>query len=57
MLSSFSFFPVVDKQVFNPVEKHWILAHKASVIRSSSSEAKTYASLFLGDYKVYGNIA
>jgi hypothetical protein len=57
MLSSFSFFPVVDKQVFNPVEKHWILANKASVIRSSSSEAKTYASLFLGDYKVYGNIA
>ena len=48
-LGSLSFVPVIEKQVFNPVEEYRILSIKASVIHSPSNEAKTYGSFFFSE--------
>lgn len=46
---SFSFVPVVEKQIPNPAEEYWILAGKASIIRPPSDQAKAYDRLFFGE--------
>ena len=55
-LGSLSFVPLIEKQVLNPVEEHWILSRKAGVIRSPSNEAKAYGGSFFGEPDDYWNV-
>ncbi len=49
-LGSFSFFPVVAEQVFDPVEKRWVFSEKASVVHPSPDLTKAYTALFFSEH-------
>jgi len=50
MLSgSLPFIPIVEKQVFSPVEENGVFSVETCVVNSSSSEEEAHSGFFFGE--------
>ena len=56
-LEPISFFPIVEEQVFDPVEKRWVLSKEpCQIIHSASIETKGKRSLFFCNHDDCWNV-
>lgn len=55
-LASFSFVPVIEEQVFNPVEKIRVSSKESCEVHSASKEAKAYHGFFFSKHDGYCDV-